>query len=313
MIKKVLVLLIMSALNLTIFVLAVSDEQNLALFFLMHATSSMLFYLINYYYLHINASEYPIYVILCFPGIGFTLFSLIYFMSVLVPTRVREIDHITIVEKEDDYVTFSFLEEGKVLTHLDSMNYLSQQEKLSFIFDVLDSDNIDKASVLKESLMGENYDLRYYSSIYLSSMSNRLEGQVFKLIREYEMTKEYEVLKALLEILKMYIETDLLENQMLDFYNDLYIKHLKTMITYDVKKSYYTEELIKAFIRGKKYNLAQQAISEVEDKHYSVLMLQFELYYLTNDYDSAKTLANRIVDAYKNIPSKDLSILNYWR
>jgi hypothetical protein len=241
------------------------------------------------------------------------LFSVIYFSSVLVPSVTKEIDHITIVEKEDDYIVYSFLAEGKVLTHLDSMKYLSQQDKLSFIFDVLDSDTVDKASVLKESLIGENYDLRYYSSIYLSAMCNNLEAEVFKHLREYEMAKEYEVLKELLYVLGVYLDSNLLEAEMLEFFNELYIVHLKEAIELEANVEENTLNLLKSYLKVDKYTEVQNYLDSIKDSTYELSMIQFELYYKSNQFIHARKIANKILDSYKNIPSSDMGILNYWR
>lgn len=310
--KRTVVLLFMSALNLIVFTMALANDENLTLFFLMHGTSVLVFYLVNYYYLHIDHREYPLYLLICFPGIGFTLFSVIYLTVYLIPSRVKEIDQITIVEKEDDFVTFSFLDEDKVLTHLDSMNYLSQQEKLSFIFDVLDSNSINKARVLKESLMGENFDLRYYSSVYLSSMSNQLEGEVFKHKREFDMTHDYAPLKKLLEVLFVYIDSKLLEEDMLHFYNQMYIKYLLIAIHQELNVDEYQKELVKAYIRESQFSEAEEMINHME-VNYDNEMLLFELNYSMQRFKKTKEMANAILEKYKEIPVKDKGILDYWR
>ena len=193
------------------------------------------------------------------------------------------------------------------------MKYLSQQDKLSFIFDVLDSDLINKAVVLNESLTGENYDLRYYSSIYLSAMSNELEGSVFKLKREYELTKEYEVLKELLNVLKRYIDTGLLESDMLQFYNNLYINFLEDRIEMDDTNNDYKFELIRSKLMSHQYEDTLELINEMDQSLYEVNMLKFELLYTMKEYKPAKQLANLILKNYENIPINDLGILNYWR
>ncbi len=313
MFRKLAIFLVLSILNILAFLLAVESDQNIIIFLLLHATSVAVFYVLNTVYIKIDSTDFPLYLIICFPGIGFSLLTIIYFSVVLLPSFTKEIDHITIVDKEDDYITFSFLDSKKVLTHLDSMKYLSQQDKLSFIFDVLDSDLINKAVVLNESLTGENYDLRYYSSIYLSAMSNELEGSVFKLKREYELTKEYEVLKELLEVLKRYIDTGLLESDMLQFYNNLYIKYLEDRIEMDDSNNEFKLELIRSKLMSHQYEDTLELINEMDQNLYEVNMLKFELLYTMKQYKPAKQLANLILKNYENIPISDLGILNYWR
>lgn len=312
MVRKLIVLVIMSVINMAVFVMMLVSNDSLQLLLITHVVSLIVFYILNYFILRVDVKEYPVYLIVGFPGLGFTLFTIIYITTIAVPTRLKEIDHITIVDKEDDFVTFSFLDEEKVLTHLDSMAYLTQQEKLSFIFDVLDSDSINKARVLKESLMGENYDLRYYSSIYLSSMSNQLEAQVFKHKREFDHHQEFEALKKLLDVLHLYLDSKLLEDDMLHFYNNIYIDYLQKAIDMEVNIIEYTKELIKAYINEKVFDKARKLI-ELLDKSYELDMLLFELYYTKEDYIETRKIANSILKTYEDIPIKDQGILNYWR
>ena len=53
----------------------------------------------------------------------------------------------------------------------------------------------DKNKILKKSVIDENYELKYYSSIYLSTITNKLEMEIFQYMDRFRKQEKIKDLK----------------------------------------------------------------------------------------------------------------------
>ena len=188
-------------------------ELNLKVFWLYHLILSSIFYLLNRFIFKEEVNYFDVIIIL-FPALGYiSLFLLTIFPkgeSQYIEIE-ESIDLKLYIKDRKDLEYINIEAELGTLGAYDNILTGTLKEKKKFLMGFNPPDITFKIDVLKKALLDEDIDIIHYAATEISSIDEKFQ----KKILEKERIQDY---KGLLEVYGRYLESQLLEGEILQFY-----------------------------------------------------------------------------------------------
>ncbi|XMB87190.1 hypothetical protein RJG79_05155 [Mycoplasmatota bacterium WC44] len=309
------IMFISSIIELYFFTVALVSGESLFLYSTIHIVLIINYYLMNLYFIKSKKEEKPIFITFFLPGLGFLIVFTIEFFTAITKRKTEEINMVTIFEILEDTNEYNFLSEDKVLSYSDNMKYLDNDDQLSLLFDVLEDGTYDKLKILKQGAENENQVIKYYSSVYLSSLANQFENELFRLSDKFTKTDNLIDLKNLITTYDSYLISGLLKDDMYDFFNKKNIHFLEMAIEAEIQVIKNSVRLVNAYLNDEQYDKAIKMIEKNKITHPADLemrILEINYYAKYNNNDKITKCVKDIYDKFSYIPPKELSILKFW-
>ncbi len=259
------------------------------------------------------------YLKLFFPIIGFLIIGVI---NIFVS---RKKDRNDLVESYESYVKYikeiverrqvDFRREIQTMSVIDELRYSSEERKKEAIVGLIDDEFDTKVEVLKKALLDSNPEVVHYAATTLNSIENKYEATISKLKEEYKRNNDYNILLDLLNIYKKYIDSGLLEDELLNIFLKEYLELLLQRMNRISDDKGLLLEIVSVQIKLGQYSEAMFIMRKLYDKfpaNAAVFIQLMKLLYYMGKYNEVKRVAKKIRELEIVLSEEEENYVSYW-
>ena len=194
-------------------------------------------------------------------------------------------------------------EELKLVSAIDTMNIKGVDEKKEFITKFKPQDIGVRVRVLKKGLEDKDIEVVHYSAVEFNQLSENFEKQLRKYKNKYNKSRLQGDFQDLIIFYGRYIETGILDGEILNIYREDYIDLLKERTSIDDRLEDHLKILDMDIILERYLEVEKigKKLLEKYPEDYRVYEIMVRFYYEKEDLEGLK----QIYSEYKNIKTND--------
>lgn len=261
----------------------------------------------------------PNYIFLFMFGLGGIILSIIYFSldyflrdSMILDDYERYINYEEFMSKK---LTIDYEKEVKTISLLDQMKLMDVETKKQLILNYNSDKRSNKLRFLKIGLNDKDIEVQHYSAVMLNMLENELSETINQLRRDYNTTKEINLLFKMSRVYKDYIDSELLTGKVLEVFNSEYIEVLNKICDSNKETPEIIDELVKAYLRSKNYIRAEEINKRVLENWPTSLeanINNLRIAYERKDFLKLQDLIDNIPINNEEIPGGYGNLIAYW-
>jgi hypothetical protein len=250
--------------------------------------------------------DLPLYLILCFPGIGGLYITLLYFSSTyFYRDNLPLSDYEQMLEAEDSAdlrEKISYENEIRTMSFLDLLNYIGPEQKKELLIDSQYSVDINNTEILKKGLEAEDKEVQHYSATLLNTRENEYTNRISELSEQFVIKEDESILNELIVAYKSYIDSGLIEEDSMGIFLKEYIQTLNKKIrlkNYGLKS---LNQLFEAYVKDNNLVKAEEINNKIRvefNREDQVALNEIFILYQKDDHEGV----------FKKISSLDPKII----
>lgn len=269
-------------------------------FWLIHLLIASAYIILFNYIFKADIGYYDVFIIF-FPGLGFFIMILGGFFDIKkdIENHIEEAYSMEMYKKEkqeEDYINF-YLDINTVGAY-DSLLVKNSEEKKKFLFEFNPPKISFKVEILQKALLDDDIDVIHYAAAELNKIDVRLQENIKNAEKEKNLYKIYDAYRE-------YIDSGLLFESILKFYQNKTLSLLLQLVEKDKKKEY---ELLKLYRKIGEKNKYEILLKELLNKNPSVILVKklMRFLYKENRYKEMLDIHQK----YKNYDIKLPALFN---
>ncbi|RGY65070.1 hypothetical protein DXA30_06120 [Fusobacterium ulcerans] len=269
-------------------------------FWLVHLLISFVYIVLFNYIFKIDIGYYDVFIIF-FPGLGFFIMILGGFFDIKkdIENHIEEAYSMEMYKKEkqeEDYINF-YLDINTVGAY-DSLLVKNSEEKKKFLFGFNPPKISFKVEILQKALLDDDIDVIHYAAAELNKIDVRLQENIKNAEKEKNLYKIYDAYRE-------YIDSGLLFESILKFYQNKTLSLLLQLVEKDKRKEY---ELLKLYRKIGEKNKYEILLKKLLNKNASLGLVKklIQFLYEENRYKEMLDIHQK----YKNYDIKLPALFN---
>lgn len=269
-------------------------------FWLIHLTISFIYIFLFNYIFKVDIGYYDVFI-LFFPGLGFFIMILggIFDFKENIENHIEEAYSMEMYKREkleEDYINFYI--DINTIGAYDSLLVKNSKEKKKFLFEFNPPKISFKVEILQKALLDEDIDVIHYAAAELNKIDVRLQENIKKAEKEKDLYKIYAAYKE-------YINSGLLFESILKFYQKKTLSLLLQLVEIDKRKEYELLELYGKIGEKTKYEIL---LKQLLNKNASINLVKKLMRFLYEENRYREMLD--IYQKYKNYDIKLPALFN---
>lgn len=269
-------------------------------FWLIHLLIASVCIILFNYIFKADIGYYDVFIIF-FPGLGFFIMILGGFFDIKkdIENHIEEAYSMEMYKKEkqeEDYINF-YLDINTVVAY-DSLLVKNSKEKKKFLFEFNPPKISFKVEILQKALLDDDIDVIHYAAAELNKIDVRLQENIKNAEKEKNLYKIYDAYRE-------YIDSGLLFESILKFYQNKTLSLLLQLVEKDKRKEY---ELLKLYRKIGEKNKYEILLKELLNKNASLGLVKklIQFLYEENRYKEMLDIHQK----YKNYDIKLPALFN---
>ncbi|KOA20668.1 hypothetical protein CLHOM_08100 [Clostridium homopropionicum DSM 5847] len=261
----------------------------------------------------------PNYIFLFMFGLGGIIVSIIYFSldyflrdSMILDDYERYINYEELMSKR---LSIDYEKEVKTISLLDQMKLMDVETKKQLILNFNSDKSSNKLKFLKIGLNDKDIEVQHYSAVMLNMLENELSEAINQLRRDYNTTREINLLFKMAIVYKEYIDSELLTGKVLEAFNSEYIEVLNKICEAKKETPEIIDELVKAYLRSKNFTRAEEINEKVLETWPTSLeanLNKLRIAYERKEFFKLQDLIDNIPINTEEIPNRYTNLIEYW-
>jgi hypothetical protein len=258
------------------------------------------------------------YLSLVLPGIGL---SIILFISILEALGIEnemmeeELSGASFMNQLYAVADINPVEELNTLSVADSLTFSSDEAKKAAVVQFSIDDIAVKVRILKKALKDDNPEVVHYAASTLNFVEAELESKINTLKGEYSYKKEPDILVKLAETIKSYVDSGLLEDELLKVFLADYITVIDELRDHNRLTSDLLVDQAETYFKLRRFNDATKILvdqMEGEEGNPKAYLLLMEIYYDLKKSDLVSEMAQHVMQSELVLDENQQSRVEFW-
>lgn len=267
-----------------------------------------------------NEAIYRTAVVFFIPILGFLMFLFLYIVKIIKKDEPDILDsyskYIESEVIESPFNKVNFQKEINIVPLTEALELNSNAVKRTVIIDLLKDEHLAYIGELLKALENEDTETSHYAATAISEIKSNFIKDLMEITKKHEENpNDRDILIEFINILKSYINSDLLDVKSREKHYNKYSKLLEELLqVYTEEKQYFIDK-IDCEIELKNFTLAKiycdkflNVYKNSEDAYISYLKLFYALF----DYDGIKRTISLMKQSPIKFTNKTLNIIRFW-
>lgn len=288
-------------------------------FLMVHIVISLIFYIYN---IKKNRDEAicKFLVVFLIPVFGFMYFIMIFILKSVGNDYGKKLQSYESCIKEDvpkNLVRKTDInKEMNIVPAKEALILNESKVKRSLLIDIVKENSEDSISILRNALENSDTEVSHYAATAIAEFKNYYMTSIQDLAVKYEKNKnDIDILVPYVEIIKKYLNSELLDEKSLEKYKYLYSEKLGELLTLDESQEKYFIEKINCDIELNNFYSAKDYCNrfyKAYNKSEAAYIMYMKLYYGLRDYKNFKRILDILKKSNIRFSNNTLNITRFW-